>query len=275
VSEATTSDWRAHTRASLERGEPLLGTFVKSPDPAVAEILALAGFDLLVADLEHSSLAAADVAAIARAAEGCTVPVIARIPADELPRAGRLLETGAIGVQVTDVADPRTLAELWRATRFPPEGRRSFALSQRDTGFGLIGAARYRQQAGERLLTVAQIESRAGVAALSEMLASPQQPDVWFIGPFDLSSDLGHPGKFEHPDVARVVNEILDQLREHRARIGAFARDAADVVAWRARGAQFLLLSSDVTLLAGAARGALAAARGGLSGQGASAAQGP
>jgi 4-hydroxy-2-oxoheptanedioate aldolase len=98
------------------------------------------------------------------------------------------------------------------------------------------------------------------------MLASPHQPDVWFIGPFDLSSDLGHPGELEHPDVARVVNEVLDQLREHRARIGAFARDAADVAAWHARGAQFLLLASDVTLLAGAARSALAAARAGLSG---------
>lgn len=135
------ADWRAHTRAALEQGEPLLGTFVKSADPAVTEILALAGFDVLVADLEHSSLATADVAAIARAAERSEVAVLARIPAHGLAQAGRLLETGAIGVQVTDVLDAATLTELWRATRFPPDGRRSLALTQRDAGFGRIGAA--------------------------------------------------------------------------------------------------------------------------------------
>jgi 4-hydroxy-2-oxoheptanedioate aldolase len=259
-----TRDWRTRTRTALDRGEPLLGTFVKSSDPAVAEILALAGFDLLVADLEHSSLTAADVAAIARAAEASQVPVLARIPAHGLAEAGRLLETGAIGVQVTDVVDAQTLTELWRATRFPPQGRRSLALTQRDAGFGRVGAAQYLRQARERLLTVAQIESRAGVAALAELLASPHQPDVWFIGPFDLSSDLGHPGELEHPDVAGVVTTILDQLSRHGARIGVFARDAADATAWRARGAQFVLLSSDVTLLASAARTTLAAARAGL-----------
>jgi 4-hydroxy-2-oxoheptanedioate aldolase len=260
MSDAT-GDLRARTREALERGEPVLGTFVKSSDPAVAEILALAGFDLLVADLEHSSLTTADVAAIARAAEGSEVPVLARIGAHGLSEAGRLLETGAIGVQVTDVVEVATLTELWQATRFPPEGRRSLALTQRDAGFGRIGAAQYLREAGERLLTVAQIESRAGVAALAQLLASPHQPDVWFIGPLDLSSELGHPGELEHPDVAAAFAEILEQLSRHGARIGVFARDGADAAAWHARGAQFVLLSSDVALLASAARSAVADAR--------------
>ena len=59
----------------------MLGTFVKSADPQLAEILALAGFGVLVADLEHSALDAGDVAAIVRAAEPHRVPVLARIGA--------------------------------------------------------------------------------------------------------------------------------------------------------------------------------------------------
>ena len=258
------ADWRSRIRASLERGETVLGTFVKSPDPAVAEILAGAGFDLLVADLEHSSLTIADVAAIARAAEPFEVAVMARIPPAEIGQAGRLLETGAIGLQVTDVVDTQTLADLRRATRFPPEGRRSLALTQRDAGFGRLGAAAYLDQSRARLVTVAQIESRAGVAALPALLASPDQPDAWFLGPFDLSSDLGHPGELEHPEVQEVFGEILGALSAAGGRIGVFARDADDAAAWRARGASFLLLSSDVTLLAGAARSTLAAAHAAL-----------
>jgi 2-keto-3-deoxy-L-rhamnonate aldolase RhmA len=266
---AVATDWRARTRTALERGETVLGTFVKSPDPAVAEILAGAGFELLVADLEHSSLTVADVATIVRAAEPFEVAVMARIPAAAITEASRLLETGAIGVQVTDVVDPATLAELRDATRFPPAGRRSLALTHRDAGFGRIGAAAYIDQAHARLVTVAQVESRAGVAALPELLASPDQPDVWFIGPFDLSTDLGYPGELEHPDVQAAFDELLRPLGAAGARIGVFARDAADAAAWRARGASFLLLSSDVTLLAGAARSMLAAARSALTPPGA------
>jgi 2-keto-3-deoxy-L-rhamnonate aldolase RhmA len=258
------ADWRVRTRAALERGETVLGTFVKSPDPAVAEILAGSGFDLLVADLEHSSLTVADVATIVRAAEPFEVPVMARIAPSEIAQAARLLETGAIGVQVTDVVDPETLTELRRATRFPPAGRRSLALTQRDAGFGRITAPAYLEQAAARLLTVAQVESRAGVAALGALLASPDQPDAWFIGPFDLSTDLGHPGDLEHPEVQKAFGEILSALEAAGSRIGVFARDGADAAAWRERGASFLLLSSDVTLLAGAARSAVAGARSAL-----------
>jgi 4-hydroxy-2-oxoheptanedioate aldolase len=258
------SDWRARSRAALEHGETILGTFVKSPDPAVAEILAGAGFELLVADLEHSNLTVADVATIVRAAEPFEVPVIARIAPSEIAQAGRLLETGAIGVQVTDVSDREMLAELRRSTRFPPRGRRSLALTQRDAGFGRITAPAYLEQVAARLLTVAQVESRAGVAALDALLASPDQPDVWFIGPFDLSADLGHPGELEHADVQKALNEILSTLGAAGAHIGVFARDVADAELWHARGARFVLLSSDVMLLAGAARSAVATARSAL-----------
>jgi len=122
----------------------------------------------------------------------------------------------------------------------------------------------YLEQAAARLLTVAQVESRAGVAALGALLASPDQPDAWFIGPFDLSTDLGYPGDLEHPEVQKAFGEILSALEAAGSRIGVFARDGADAAAWRERGASFLLLSSDVTLLAGAARSAVAGARSAL-----------
>jgi 2-keto-3-deoxy-L-rhamnonate aldolase RhmA len=78
---------------------------------------------------------------------------------------------------------------------------------------------------------------------------------VWFIGPFDLSSDLGHPGELEHPDVAAAMDGALGELRARGATVGVFARDGADALEWRTRGAQLILLGSDATLLAGAAGG--------------------
>ena len=246
--------WRAQPRASLAAGVPVLGTFVKSADPQVAEILAAAGFGVLVADLEHSTLGAREVAAIVRAADVHRVPVLARIGPGELDRAGRLLETGAIGIQLTGVEDSSTLEELHRVTRFAPAGTRSLALSHRAAAYGQLPVEAFLREEAARLLTVAQIESRAGIAALPELLESDCAPDVWLIGPFDLSNDLGHPGEVAHPEVRAAIDAAIALLRGADATIGAFARDAADAGDWRSRGAQLILISSDVTMLAGAAR---------------------
>jgi 2-keto-3-deoxy-L-rhamnonate aldolase RhmA len=253
---------RRSLRAALASGNSLIGTFIKCADPAVAELLAIAGYDLLVADVEHASLALRDVEAIARAADAHGVPVLARIAPRETATAGRFLDAGVRGIQLTDVTDETTLGELYRATRFPPEGRRSLALSHRAAGFGALSLAGFLERANDELLTIAQIESRAGVAAIEALLGSPFSPDVWFIGPLDLSSDLGHPGDYSHPDVTGAIDHVLAAVHDRGARSGMFARDAEDAQGWLARGVSVILIGSDVTLLAAAARQSLESVRG-------------
>src|SRR5215469_3586781 len=102
-------DWRAgmrrgdlrhpRLRTRVRDGELLLGTFVKSRDPATSEALAVCGYDFIAADLEHSALSVADVEAIVRACDGYDVPVIARLPATGLSLCGPLLDAGVTGIQ--------------------------------------------------------------------------------------------------------------------------------------------------------------------------------
>jgi 2-keto-3-deoxy-L-rhamnonate aldolase RhmA len=252
---------RSNLRTALAGGRPVVGTFIKSADPAVAELFAIAGYDLLVADVEHASLALRDVEAIARAADVHGVPVLARIAPREAAGAGRFLDAGVSGIQLTDVSDEETLAALYRATRFPPQGRRSLALSHRAAGFGALSLDTFLERANDELLTVVQIESRTGAAAIEALLRSPFSPDVWFIGPLDLSSDLGHPGALSHPDVTRTIDHVLAAVHDHGACSGMFARDPEDAQRWLARGVSLILLGSDLTLLAAAARDSLAAIR--------------
>jgi 4-hydroxy-2-oxoheptanedioate aldolase len=199
---------------------------VKSTDPAVTEVLAGAGFGALVVDLEHSTLGPADVVAIVRAADTYGVPVVVRVGPAELSGVGRLLETGVAGIQVTEVESAVLLADIRRSVSFAPRGARSVALSHRAGGYGARSLADYLS---EEPVTIAQIESRAGVAALPELLASDAQPDVWFIGPLDLSTDLGHPGEVDHrggPRFRRTSRSVRPR-RGRRATVGP-ARRATD-----------------------------------------------
>ena len=137
---------------------------------------------------------------------------------------------------------------LRRAVRFPPEGTRGCATSHRAAGFGRM-AARDWVAAAEDVVIVAQIESAAGIEMLPWMLREPG-PDAWFIGPVDLSCDLGHPGDLEHPDVRAAIITAADSILAAGAPLGIFAAGERDAAAWRARGATYVLAGSDLTLLA-------------------------
>lgn len=245
-------------RARIQAGEALVVTFVKSEDPAIAELLGLSGFDVLIADLEHSTLSLGDVAAIERSSP---VPVLVRVPRGRFGDVGRLLEAGVAGVQVPDVRTSETLAEARAHMRFGSEGIRGLALSHRAGRYGGVPAVDYIAAARRDCVLVAQVESAVGVEALGRLVHAEDTPDVWLLGPTDLSADLGRPGETQHPEVEDVLMRAADTILAAGQRLGAFAVDEDEALRWRERGATFVAIGSDVTLLAGRARQAVAAWR--------------
>ena len=239
-------------RSRLASGEPLLGTFVKSHDAALAEILAGAGFDFLIADLDHSSLGLGDLEHIVRAASLHAASVIVRLSPADANQIGRVLDLGATGIQLTDVTTVAALEGARGAAVYPPAGHRSLALSHRAARYGREPVDDYLRRAGDEFVLVAQIESGEGVAALPSLLESAAA-DAWFVGPMDLSASLGHPGRFDDPPVRAVLDDAVDTILGSGARLGIFARDGEDAVSWRGRGATLVAVSSDYTLLASAA----------------------
>lgn len=237
----------------LGRGEALLGTFVKSPDPNVTEVLVRAGYDWLVADLDHSTLTLTDVASIIRTAELEDVPVVVRLTPSCLHLAGRALDAGAAGLQVTDVSSAETAAAAQAAAFYAPRGRRGLAFSHRAASFGLEAPESYLRRADESVALIAQIESDEGVAALPELVAGAAF-DGFFLGPTDLASSLGHPEDPDHPVVLEALERAASTVLDHDKTLGVFARCADDASAWRRRGARLIACSSDVGLLARAAR---------------------
>jgi 2-keto-3-deoxy-L-rhamnonate aldolase RhmA len=240
----------------LRGGEPLTGTFVKSRDPSVAEALAVAGYDFVVADLEHSSLAVADVEGIVRACGAWGVPVLARVPPPALGQAGALLDAGVTGIQVSDVSSAAAAEAARDAVRYPPIGARSLSLSTRAARFGLSGAAAHIAASEAQTVLVGQIESAGGTAALGAIIASGVF-DALFLGATDLSVALGHPGETRHPVVAEALSEAGKSIIGSGTALGVFCGDAAAAASWAAQGASLLAISSDLTMLATAATATL------------------
>src|SRR5437588_2895723 len=172
----------------LRGGETLLGCFQRIPAPEITELAAAAGFDFVVIDLEHTPASEERAAGLIRTAEAAGIPALVRV-ADHDPAAiGRLLDAGAAGLHLPQVASAAEAEAAVRATRYPPRGSRGLA-APRQAGYGArMSLAEFVRASEEWPLIVVQVESRSGLDEL-EAIAAVEGVDVVFIGLTDLSQD--------------------------------------------------------------------------------------
>src|SRR5690349_12606087 len=116
---------RLGLRAALARRERIVGTFVTVAELALAEMLA-AAFDLLVVDLEHGALTAADAQRLAIAAQGAGAWIVARVPSAQSAVVARVLDAGLDGIVVAKIDDRDQAAAAVAAVTYPPRGVRGF-----------------------------------------------------------------------------------------------------------------------------------------------------
>jgi 4-hydroxy-2-oxoheptanedioate aldolase len=225
-----------------------LGLFVKLPSTQAIEIAAAAGFDFCLIDLEHSQLGEADAIRLASHAAAIGLPAIARVAETDRGAVNRLLEAGAVGIQLSTVRSAAQVHELRAATRYSPEGERSISLAHSRAGYG--GASMSDYLASQRKsppLVVAQIETAETDDSLAEIIAA--KPDVVFIGTADLQADVG----LDEAAYRARVAEIADAVEAAGAVLGAIALDDPRV--------RYRVLSSDLALLRTAAAAAVDAER--------------
>jgi 2-dehydro-3-deoxyglucarate aldolase/4-hydroxy-2-oxoheptanedioate aldolase len=245
-------------RARVTAGEVTIGTFVGTASPVTAEVCAAAGFDWLLLDLEHGAGGEEQVRATVPVAAAYGVPTVVRVESDARIRAGRVLDAGAAGVmlpRLDTVADVQAaLAHLY----YPPRGDRGVATYNRACRFGLDPGA--LERANHEVLAIVQIESARAVAAAQE-IAAIDGVDVLFVGPRDLSHDLGVPGQITAPVFLEALEQVRSAAQKHGKACGLLVPDGAAAAAKVAEGWTFLTIGSDSTLLATAASAQLAQAR--------------
>lgn len=240
-------------RGSVRDRELLIGTFVKSRDPSAAEALAIAGYDFIVADMEHSPLSVADAEGIVRACDCYDVPVIARIPAAGLSLCGQLLDAGVTGIQVSDVSSAADAHAARAAVHYPPLGERSLSTATRAARFGAVHATSHIAASLAQTVLVGQIESAEGVAALDEIIAAGVF-DALFFGPADMSVSLRQAGQGDHPEVLAALDAAADVITGHGLALGIFCANAEQATRWAKRGLTLLAIGSDLSTLTAAAR---------------------
>ncbi len=196
-------------KEALGRGEAVIGTMVTEfATPGVMRLAARAGAEFILFDLEHTGYdydRMRGVLAATGASE--TVPFL-RVPDADYQFISRGLDIGALGVMVASVDTAAEAASIAAAARFPPRGKRGFGLLLQRDDFLEEGLAATLAHVNETTMTLAQIESTAGLDVVEDIAAVDGIDALW-IGHFDLTASLGIPGEFSSDVFQRAVARVL------------------------------------------------------------------
>ncbi len=240
-------------RQRLARGQTLSASWLFLGSPVTTEILSAAGFDLLLLDREHAPGGLDTLYHQLRAAD---VPVVVRLDSPDPSQIKLALDAGAQGVAISNLSSGDQARALIAATRYVPDGTRGIQRLSRAARYGTDWAA-YRATTGAAPLTIAVIETIAGLENLDDILCV-EGLDVIFIGAVDLAAGLGHLNEMNHPEVKAAIARIETSTIAAGKTLGGLANAPQDAAAKTARGYQLLSFGSDALFLRD---GALSAAQ--------------
>ncbi|TVR46122.1 MAG: 2-dehydro-3-deoxyglucarate aldolase [Rhodobacteraceae bacterium] len=238
---------------------PPLGSWVMSASPYVAEAMGHAGFDWLLIDMEHTPIDLAQTTAMMQALSGSPSEVVLRVPWNDAVMVKRVMDAGARSLMFPFIQSADEARAAIAATRYPPQGTRGVAAMHRASRFGTMPD--YLARANDRVAVILQLETPEAVALLPQ-IAALDGVDAVFVGPGDLSASMGLMGQIGHPDVQAALRDAAQAAQDAGIACGIVGADPATVQRYIAMGFTYVAVASDMALMMGAARAAVAATRG-------------
>ncbi len=239
----------------LRSGEVLVGgTLSEYARPSLVKLYCQAGFDFLFVENEHALFSPTDLVDLLICARDNELPVISKIPQLERAATTKLLDNGCTGIQLPRTESRQDLETLLSYMKFPPLGRRAGAPCFANVDYQWpANHPQWLRKADESTVVVAHIETAEGLRNAEEIVTTPHL-DMVYVGPYDFSISMGHPGNYNHPDVLKGMNRILDICRAHSIPFGTTAADLKGAGYWIKRGARFFEAVDELSLIAEGAR---------------------
>lgn len=239
-----------HLRERINIGEPVIGIWNTLGSFLVTEILAKAGLDFQIIDLEHGVFSLKDIHRHVAAAEstGNCSPIV-RIPVPETWMALQALDQGAHGLVVPHVESRQDAEQIVTSSKYSPQGGRGFSPFTKAGGFTNERGSEYPKDANNKLVNVAIIESKSGLRNLDEIIEVPGI-DVVYFGAYDLSQVLGVPGETKHPKVVKAIQSGAEKAIKCGKYAGGFVPLTVDDMKWNLDiGMNFVTYSVDSAMV--------------------------
>ncbi len=245
--EETVEIPRNRFKHAIRAGRLQIGLWCSLCSPYSTEIVAGAGFDWLLIDVEHSPNDLPLVSSQLQAMTGAATHAVVRPPWNDMVQIKQYMDAGAQSLLIPYVQSAEEARAAVAYTRYPPQGVRGVAGTTRATRFARVRD--YFARAGEETCVLVQVETRSGLDNL-EAIAAVEGVDGVFIGPADLSAALGHLGDPAHPEAASAIEDAIRRVRACGKAPGIVVNDEALARRYIELGCLFVAVGQDIVLLA-------------------------
>jgi 4-hydroxy-2-oxoheptanedioate aldolase len=236
-------------KRAIKAGKAQIGIWSSLSSHIVAEVLSNSGFDWVLLDTEHSPNELPMVQAQLQAMHGGSANPIVRVAWNDMVMVKRYLDIGAQTLLLPYVQTVEEAKNAVAYMRYPQDGVRGVAGTTRASGYGRIKD--YLKKAHTELCLLVQVETRKAMANI-DAIAAVDGVDGVFIGPNDLSADMGYLGNWQHPEVWKVMEQAAKKIRAAGKAPGILV-GAADGQRCLDMGYLFVAVGADVGMLASGA----------------------
>jgi 4-hydroxy-2-oxoheptanedioate aldolase len=159
---------------------------------------------------------------------------------------------GAEGVMCPKINNALEAKKVVNGLQYPPMGQRGVAKMVRATQFAQNFQS-YFENAPETILGIVQIETKESLNHVEE-IAQIEGVDVLFIGPADLTMELGIFGQFNHPEYLAAVEKTIQAANQAGKSTGILFFNPEEYSTYHQMGIRFIACGADGTFVANGAK---------------------
>ncbi|MCH2527547.1 MAG: aldolase/citrate lyase family protein [Dehalococcoidia bacterium] len=235
----------AELKQVLKSGGRVFGTMISvSRNPKWIPFMEGVGLDYVVIDTEHNYRSRGELGDFLMMFNTTGVVPIVRIPIPDSHYVTMAIDAGAHGVLAPYCETVEQVKEVVGAAKWRPlkgEAVRRVV----DSGDHPSDAAReYLENRNKNNIAIIGIESQAGVDNLENMIKVPGIDGI-FVGPNDMSIQLGVPDMYDEEIYKTTVKKVIDISEAHG--IPALVHHQSPELSkyWIGQGARFVLHGTD------------------------------
>ncbi len=226
-------------RNRLKAGEPVLVFNVfESLRPSVIKIVKQTGYDMLMIETEHVLHDEYTLTNFIISARDNGLSPLITVPTTDRMLVSRLLDAGALGINLCHSETVEQVDDLVRWMKYPPVGERALAMGA-NVDYQDADAEQYCREANQATMLTLKIESWKGVENAEQLMANEWVDGIVF-GPGDLAASMGHHGGWQHPEVLAAMESVIELalVRGIAVEPAEFPSDGTEYGRQRERGIQ-------------------------------------
>lgn len=211
-------------RKKMNAGSPVVGTFAHLGGQVTIECLGLAGLDFVVIDTEHAPFSHQEAMDMVRAAEIAHISSVIRVCDHSRPSLHKALNTGCDALIIPCIRTLDEINDLLIEARYYPKGRHCFPYARNSMWNSKIaeeGMQEFFARKNKETLIIPQCETVGFLENIEKIMAMPEI-DGLFVGPYDLSTDMGIQAQFDHPDFLAARKRLLKACKDNHKFAWAF-----------------------------------------------------